>query len=237
MDTEHPFVHPMAIKTLVIILLNGGCSTPETVPPAPGVVREHDDQSTDQRAGEQTDEPEQNPMAGLFGALGSKGETAKAGEVVSAGTTVTLIPWRSLSRALPVGGNGWTRQGEPEGSTSEVRGIPVPQASCQLGRGQLSAKVSILDTFMNPLLAMPFNMARTVEIDSVNERIGPTSILNHPATQKYKKGQQKAEVLIMVGSRILVKIQVHGAANETPAVELAKSLNLALLSEFAGGQE
>ncbi len=174
-------------------------------------------------------QPGQNPLGGLLGAMG------QAAGQQPAGGAVTHIPWQSLSQALPVSAPGWAMEGQVKGESANVMGISVSQASCKLKQGNLSAKVEIIDTSMNPMIAMPFNMARSVQIDSSEERMGPINFGTYPGTQKFEKGRKKAEVLVMVHNRVMVKVEVKNAASEAQAVELARYINFAHLAKLAGG--
>ena len=176
-------------------------------------------------------------MEGLLGTLDQNPESGEGDESTSPSSVPTHIPWQSLLRAIPVKAPGWTIEGKPTGRIAQIMGVSVSQVNCALRQDKLTAEIQVIDTMMNPLIAMPFDMAHAVEIDSAKERISPITLGRQPATQKYHKRRQEAEVLIMVENRILVKIDVQGAANETPAVELGGSLDMALLSELAGGQE
>jgi len=229
MGIEPPFRHTKAATTtLVLLALALGCSTRDPDPPHP---RDGERSQEIPAATEKT-----IPMAGLFGALDKEGNPGPRGGSLSSSPTENHLSWHSLADALPSKTKDWKIQGDPLGDNSPIRGIPAPRAKCQLSRGSLTAEIEILDTMMNPLLSMPYNLARAVQVDSAKERIAQTRMLSHPATKKYNKQKHKAEILIMVGGRILVTVTVHGAANENPAMELAKSLNLNLLSKLAGGQ-
>ncbi len=174
-------------------------------------------------------QPGQNPLGGLLGAMG------QAAGQQPAGGAVTHIPWQSLSQALPVSAPGWAMEGQVKGESANVMGISVSQASCRLKQGNLSAKVEIIDTSMNPMIAMPFNMARSVQIDSSEERMGPINFGTYPGTQRFEKRKNKAEVLVMVHNRVMVKVEVKNAASEAQAVELARYINFAHLVKLAGG--
>ena len=236
MGLEHPARHFDVTNILVLFALALGCSSQDPLPgESHGAGRNNTGDSPKTQAIQVVPEKSQ-PMVGLFGALDDNRQPAIRGEeATAAAASVSHIPWPALARTLPPKAQGWMLEGDPQGNTNPLRGIPVPQATCRLKKGPLLADVRIIDTLMNPLVAMPYNLARAVQIDSSKERIGRTEINNQPAAQKYNKRHNEAEVLIMVGGRILVTVTVHGAANETPAMELAKSLNLTLLSKLVGG--
>ena len=105
-------------------------------------------------------------------------------------------------------------------------GLSLSTAKCALTQGAMRAAVEIVDTTMNPLMAMPFNMARAMQVDSSSERMGPINFGEFPGTQSYKKQAQRAEVMVMVRNRVLINVRVEGAGSEAPAVGLAQYVNL-----------
>ena len=126
-------------------------------------------------------------------------------------------------------------QGQVRGEGANIMGISVSKSSCKLRKGNLEAEVEIVDTTMNPLIAMPFNMARSVQIDSSEERHGPINFGIYPGTQKYEKRHGRAEIMVMVHNRIMVTVKVRRATSETEAVNLAQYVNYALLAKLVGG--
>lgn len=184
--------------------------------------------------GQQPANPGQNPMAGLMGALGQMSGQPQ-GQTAPTSNAVAHIPWQTLSKALPSNPKGWSLQGEIEGESANIMGISVSQASCKFKQGEMKAKVQILDTSMNPLIAMPFNMARSVQLDSNEERMGPINFGTYPGTQKFNKKRNKAQVMIMVHNRIMITIEVDNAASEAEAVALGQQVNFAHLAQVAGG--
>jgi hypothetical protein len=178
----------------------------------------------------QPGQPAQTPMAGLIGALG-----AMKGRQQAAGAPAQAIPWQSLVQALPTAAPGWTLDGQPEGESASIGGFTSSQAKCRLKQGDMTAKVGIVDTSLNPMVAMPFNMARTMRVDSSDERMGPINFGTHPGTQKLSKKRNEAQVMVMVNNRILVTVEVDNTAAETPAVGVMQYVNFAHLAQLAGG--
>ncbi len=174
-------------------------------------------------------QPAQNPMAGLMGALGAMQGQQQAGQPAQA------IPWQSLVQALPVNAPGWALDGEPEGESAAFGGFTSSTAKCRLKQGTMTASVEIVDTSVNPMIAMPFNMARSMRIDSSDERMGPIDFGTYPGTQKLSKKSNRAEVMVMVANRVLVTVKVTGATAEAPAVGVMQYVNFAHLSQLAGG--
>jgi hypothetical protein len=171
-----------------------------------------------------------NPMAGLMGALG-----AMQGQQQPGAASTQAIHWQSLTQALPVSAPGWTLKGQPKGESANVMGISVAQASCELTQGNMTADVQIVDTSMNPMLAMPFNMARSVQVDSSEERMGPINFGNYPGTQRFDKRSKKAEVIVMVKNRVMITVKVRNAAAEASAVSVMQYVNFNHLSSLLGG--
>jgi hypothetical protein len=146
-----------------------------------------------------------------------------------------MIPWQSLANALPVNAPGWTMQEQVKGESANMMGISVSRAGCDLKQNNLDAEVEIVDTTMNPMIAMPFNMMRSVQIDSSEERQGPINFGIYPGTQKFEKKRARAEIMVMVHNRIMVTIRVKNATSEAEAVNLAQYVNYALLAQLVGG--
>ncbi len=145
------------------------------------------------------------------------------------------ISWQSLSQALPTNAPGWVMSGQVEGESAVIMGMAFSRAGCNLRQGNMTAKVDIVDTSMNPMMAMPFNMARSVQIDSSTERVSPINYGAHPATQKFEKQRMRAEVLVMVSNRIMVTITVNNAPSEAAASGLGQYVNYAHLAKLVGG--
>lgn len=148
---------------------------------------------------------------------------------------VATFPWQSLSQALPVSTPGWAMNGQVEGESANIMGMYVSKASCKLKQGNMNAEVEIVDTSMNPMIAMPFNMMRTVQIDSSKERVGPITYGVNPATQKFDKRRNEAQVIVMVSNRIMVTITVKNAPSEAVASGIGQYVNYAHLAKLVGG--
>jgi hypothetical protein len=170
----------------------------------------------------------------LLGALGQMAgqQPTQPGQQPAA---VTHIPWQSLSQALPTATPGWTLSGEVQGESLNMMGISVSQAGCDLVKGNLKAEVQIIDTTMNPMIAMPFNMARSMQIDSSEQRVGPINFGVYPGTQKLDKRRNKTEIMVMVHNRVLVKLTVEGSPTEAEAQNLGRYVNYAMLATLVGG--
>jgi len=173
----------------------------------------------------------QNPVGAMAGAI----QQVATGQNAPQPGTVTQIPWQNLSQALPTQAPGWALKGQIEGRSMNMMGISVSEASCELTQGNMEAKVQLVDTTMNPMIAMPFNVARTVRIDSSDERVSPVNYGTYPATQKFDKKRNKAEVIIMVHNRVMATITVKNAPDETAATNLGQYINFAHLAQIAGG--
>jgi hypothetical protein len=170
----------------------------------------------------------QNPIGTVLNALGqAAGQTAPV-------PVQNHIPWDSLSKALPVNAAGWTLDGQIEGESATMMGISVSESNCKLKQGAMTARIKILDTSMNPMLAMPFNIARSLRKDSSSERVGPINFGPYPGTQKFHKKNNKAEITVLVKNRLLVSVNVSNAANEAPAVALAQQVNYPVLEKLMG---
>jgi hypothetical protein len=168
-------------------------------------------------------------MAQMMGALG-----AMQGQPGAPAKAVQAIHWQSLSQALPVSAPGWALKEQVKGETAQVMGIAVSQSSCRLVQGAMTAKVEIIDTTFNPVLAMPFNMARTVVVDSSEEKVGPINFGTHPGHQKFDKRQSRAEVTVLVAGRILVTVKVDKVQSEVPAQGVMQYVNFAHLASLVG---
>lgn len=178
----------------------------------------------------------QDPMAGLAGALGQAMGQAMGQAPAGQQGAVQMINWQSLGQALPTAAPGWSMEGQVEGESANMFGISVSTARCDLKQGAMEGKVEIVDTSMNPMMAMPFTMARSVQIDSSDERRGPTTFGgSYPATQSWNKKTNTAEVMAMVHNRVMVTVKVTNAGSEAPAQQLANSINWAHIASLIGG--
>jgi len=178
----------------------------------------------------------QNPLAGLA-ALGQMigqatgqqpGKPGKPGQV-----TAKIIPWQSLSQALPTAAPGWSLQGQVEGESVNAMGINMAQASCKLKAGGMQAEVTIMDNPVTAMAGMAFAMTPTV--DSSTQRMSKTNINGNPGIQTYKKQKRSAEIQVFVSNRLLVTITVKNTDNEAYAIQLAQQINYAHLKSLIGG--
>jgi hypothetical protein len=176
-----------------------------------------------------------NPLAGLAQAMGQMAGQM-AGQPPGQGAPATaVIPWQSLSQALPTSAPGWQLQGQVEGQSAAMMGINVAEAKCTLKQAAMTADITLVDTTFNPMLAMPFTMMQSVKIDSTTERTGPVQIATHQGVSNFQKQTNRAQVLVMVGNRILATVEVSNAGSEAPAVQLAQQINFAHLASLMGG--
>ncbi len=174
-----------------------------------------------------------NPLVGLAGALGQA--MGQAPGQAAGGAPAQMIPWQSLSQALPTAALGWALKGEIEGESANMMGISVSTAKCKLAQGGMEATIEIVDTSMNPMIAMPFNMMRSMQIDSSKERRGPVNFGTYPGTQSWTKTNNNAEVMVMVHNRVMITVKVTNAASEAPANQLASQVNYAHIASLIGG--
>jgi hypothetical protein len=178
-----------------------------------------------------------NPLAGLAAlgqAMGQMAPPQQAGQPVQAAAPAALVPWQSLSQALPTAAPGWAMQGQIEGSTANAMGIAVSTAKCDLTQGAMTADVEIVDNAMTAgLAAMTFTMVPT--IDSSEERSSRVNFGTYPGMQSFKKQSNRAEVTVIVSNRILITVKVNNAGSEAPALQLAQMVNYALLTSLIGG--
>lgn len=172
------------------------------------------------------------PLTQMLGALGqaAQGQQQQQNQPVQ----VQMVPWQNLAQALPVGAPGWSSSSPATGESAQAMGISVSQAKAALTQGTMRAQVEIIDTSMNPLVAMPFNMARTVKIDSSEQRMGPINFGTYPGTLHFDKSSNTAEVMAMVNNRILITVKISGATSEAPAVGLAQYVNFGHLASLTG---
>jgi hypothetical protein len=181
-------------------------------------------------------QPQANPLGGLAALGQAMGQMAgqPAGQPVQAAAPAALVPWQSLSQALPTAAPGWTMSGQIEGSTANALGIAVSQAKCTLTQGQMTADVEIVDNAMAAgLAAMGFAMVPSV--DSSEARTSRVNFGNYPGMQNFQKASNAADVTVVVNNRILVTVKVTNAGGEAPALQLAQMVNFALLASLIGG--
>jgi len=179
-----------------------------------------------------------NPMAGLAALGQAMGGMAgqPAGQPGQAAAPAALVPWQSLSQALPTAAPGWAMQGQIEGSTANALGIAVSQAKCDLTQGAMAADVEILDNAMAAgMAAMGFAMMGNMSADTSESRSSRVNFGAYPGMQNFSKTSNSADVTIVVGNRILVTVKVTNTGSEAPALQLAQSVNYALLASLIGG--
>jgi hypothetical protein len=183
--------------------------------------------------------PPANPMAGLAAlgqAMGGMAGQPAGQPVPAAGGGVALVPWQSLSQALPTAAPGWAMQGQVEGSTAAALGMAVSTAKCTLTQGAMSADVEILDNAMAAsMAAMGFAMVGNMSADTSESRSSRVNFGTYPGMQNYQKTTNSADVTVVVGNRILVTVKVTNAPSEAPALQLAQATNFALLGSLIGG--
>jgi hypothetical protein len=145
-----------------------------------------------------------------------------------------LIPWAELAKALPLAAPGWVPQGQAEGETAAMMGFGVSTTRVKLAQGALQASVEIVDNAMAAGMAgMGFAMAPTV--DSSDSRVGRVNIGTYPGLQTFHKQENKADVVVIVGNRLMVTVNVQNTPAETPALQLAQLVNYQFLQSLIGG--
>jgi len=145
-----------------------------------------------------------------------------------------LIPWAELAKALPLAAPGWVAQDQAKGETAALLGFGVSTARCELVQSGMKAKVEIMDNAMAASAAgMGFAMVPTM--DSSEERMGRVNIGPYHGMQTFKKKNNKAEVVVVVGNRLMVTVKVDNTANEQAALQLAQMVNYQHLAALIGG--
>ncbi len=180
----------------------------------------------------------QNPMAGLA-ALGQAmgqmgGQPPAGGQVATPGApAAALVPWAELAKALPLAAPGWVLQGQAEGETASMMGIGASTARCKLAQGAMQAEVEILDNAMAAGMAgMGFAMMPTV--DSNEQRASRLNFGAYPGLQTFHKTNNKADVVVIVGNRLMVTVKVENTGSEQPATQLAQMVNFQYLASLIG---
>jgi hypothetical protein len=72
-------------------------------------------------------------------------------------------------------------------------------------------------------------------VDSSEARTSRVNFGTYPGMQNFQKTSNSADVTVVVGNRVLVTVKVTNAGSEAPALQLAQSVNFALLASLIGG--
>jgi len=145
-----------------------------------------------------------------------------------------LVPWAELARALPPAGQGWVPQGQAEGETLREAFPPSSTARIRLAQGAMLASVEISDN----RLAADFAAKRLAKLP---DRTGPATSFSRVTVREraglctFHGDEKRAEVLMVVDDRLVVKIDVRNTPNDGPAFQLAHQVDYKLLQWLIGG--
>lgn len=168
----------------------------------------------------------QNPFAAL-------GQMAQAMQGVQAPTAGAIVNWRQLAEALPTQVPGWTAEGEVEGSSGAAMGMAVSEARRSFTQGDRRITFKVMDSSMNQMAAMAFNMARTIQVDSSQEVQRPAELSGNPGFLKYENGSRSSEATFMIANRFIVELRASGSQNPDEILQIAAFVNVARLAQLA----
>ncbi len=170
-----------------------------------------------------------NPFA-LLGQMAqmAQGMTAQPGAIVN---------WRALAGALPAAVPGFEPRGEIDGQTQIIGGFSVSEVERDFVAGTRRLEFKIIDTSMNPMLAMPFNMLRGMVVDSNDEIQRGSDVAGMPGVVRLRRRDQNGKQTVLAHGRFLVEVELEPAQAPEEVVALAGLVNYAALAQAAAAAQ
>jgi len=170
----------------------------------------------------------QNP----FALLGQLGQMAQGMQGMTAQGAVPLVNWRELANAVPAAVQGFTPDGDLDGSTGALGAFGGSEARRRFRAGDKRLSIKVVDTSFNQLLVMPFTMARGMVVDSTDEMQRASDVGGQPGFLSYRYRDHQSKQTILAQGRFIVEIEVEPAQAPEEATQYAALVNFPLLAQL-----
>ncbi|MEN9206243.1 MAG: hypothetical protein Q6K70_10605 [Thermostichales cyanobacterium DRC_bins_46] len=150
-----------------------------------------------------------DPMA-VMGELGRLGEQAEqlARDLENA-EPITPVAFGDLVAWLPAPPSGWEAD-EPTGSSTTMGEWSVSQAERRYTQGEMTIRISVMDSTANPSLMLPITMASAFKQESTTGFERGITLGSHVGVEKYDRPSQSGSLMVLVNRRFVVDIQGQG---------------------------
>jgi hypothetical protein len=136
-----------------------------------------------------------------------------------------LLPFVNLKLA------GWTRAGEPSGTTMQQGNISMSQARATYRHDGQSLEIVVLDLLGK---SIPFMVPdQKLDLETGEEIIHTSAIPGVKGLETFRTKEHHGELNLNVADRFWVKITGNGIANLKVLQAVAQQMNLAKLAELA----
>jgi hypothetical protein len=171
-----------------------------------------------------------NPFAVL-------GQVAQMAQGMTAQPGGAIVNWRALAGALPAAVPGFEPRGDIDGRTEMIGGFSVSEAERDFVAGARRLEFKIVDTSMNPMLAMPFNMLRGMVVDSNDEIQRGSDVAGQPGVVRIRRRDLNGQQTVLAHGRFLVEVELEPAQTPEEVIALAGLVNYAALAQAAAAAQ
>jgi hypothetical protein len=141
------------------------------------------------------------------------------------------VSWREIVPILVDDAAGWKGEEAAKGETNAMGAFSVSEASRHYKKDGVTAKVKIVDTNMNAMLAAGFNMARMANVDASDHYNRPIDIAGQPGVEEWHSSKS-GKVTVLVAGRFIVEVEASGIADTKGLAELTGKLDLGKLASM-----
>ncbi|MEP2771149.1 MAG: hypothetical protein ABJH05_03305 [Fulvivirga sp.] len=141
------------------------------------------------------------------------------------------VHYETLQKHLPSAVNGFSVQGEPEGSNLDMNGMSYSMASKKYSKGDSKLNIAIVDykgaaaMFQTSTMAWANSMA----YEDAHQKAKSITIDGMNGWFSYNKDNKEIQLLIASKERYLVTISISNATDEDLAESILKKLNIGSL--------
>ncbi len=138
------------------------------------------------------------------------------------------VHYETLQKHLPTEINGYTLQGEPEGSNLDMNGMSYSMASKEYSNGDSKLKIAIVDykgaaaMFQTSTMAWANSMA----YEDAHQKAKSVTIDGMNGWYSYDKDNKEIQLLTASKERYLVTISISNTTNEELAETILKKLKI-----------
>lgn len=155
----------------------------------------------------------------------------------AAAGTGPVVNWRALAAFVPESVGGFAKDGELDGSTKSTAGMQVTQVERKYKAGEQRLEISITDANLIAMMKMPFAMIAMINEDSTRGFKKGKRVADSPAIVEWDERSKRSKLLVLVGDRYVVNIDIRNASSNDAAEKLAAELDLSGLAKLKAEAE
>lgn len=144
-------------------------------------------------------------------------------------TPVEPVNWRQLTPLL-VDFDGWKADDKPEGQTVSTGQFKITTVSRNYTAGDKEMEVQIVDGGYVQMAYMAFKTMMNFEVDSSEQLVRKITIDGHPGVEQIEYDDNEAKVMLLVGDRFLVTIEIENVKDSKDAKKIAEAIDLKKLA-------